>query len=164
MNGSIALNPAAFGSYTSSPSVSDHGKSLVEIMSALWRRLFERTVLGRCLEESLDRLVEVYVEASEPNWDGYGADPLTEQSLRNAAIFLCTLPSGLPTPDISADAQGEFHFEWFSNPYRTFSVSIGSKGVASYAGLFGTSRTRGLEFQSSWTTPNIVSNIKRVFE
>ena len=164
MNGTIALNPAALCGYTSSASVSDHGKSLVEMMSALWRKLFEGTVLGRSLEESLDKLVEVYVESSEPNWDGYGAAPLTEESLRNAAIFLCTLPQDLPTPDISADAQGEIHFEWFSNPYRTFSVSIGSKGVASYAGLFGASRTRGFEFQSNWTAPNIVSNIKRVFE
>src|SRR6266496_153381 len=112
----------------------------------------------------IDELAEVYLEAVEPGWDGYGAQPISERVLENAVAFLCRLPQDLPMPEVSADAQGEIHFEWSLNPYRTFSVSISAGGVLSYAGLFGPNRTRGLELPDGGVPQAIVSNIRRVFE
>ena len=116
------------------------------------------------MRDTIDELGEVYLEAVEPGWDGYGAQPISEQVLENAVAFLCALPPDLPMPEVSADAQGDIHFEWSVNSYRTLSVSISPAGLLSYAGLFGPSRTRGLELLTGGIPHSIISNIRRVFE
>ena len=164
MNASIAIQPTGVYNLISSRSVSDQGNWLLEILSSIRRRLTESLALGGALHDTIDGLAEVYLEALEPGWDGYGAQPVSQEVLENAVAFLCRLPQELPMPDVSADAQGEIHFEWFSNPYRTFSVSISPAGVLSYAGLFGPNRTRGLELLDGSIPDSIVSNVQRVFE
>ncbi len=164
MNASIAIQPSGVYNLISSHSVSDQGNWLLEILSSIRRKLTESLALGGPLRDTIDELAGVYLEAVEPGWDGYGAQPISERVLENAVAFLCRLPQDLPMPDVSADAQGEIHFEWFSNPYRTFSVSISAGGVLSYAGLFGPNRTRGLELPDGGVPQAIVSNIRRVFE
>jgi hypothetical protein len=164
MNAALALQPTAVHGLTSSHSVSDQGNWLLEILSSIRRKLAESLALGGALHDTIDQLAEVYLEALEPGWDGYGAQPVSEEVLENAIAFVCRLPNDLPMPDVSADAQGEIHYEWFSSPYRTFSVSIGAAGVLSYAGLYGASRTRGVELLNGSIPETIVSNIRRVFE
>ena len=164
MNASIAIQPSGVYNLISSHSVSAQGNWLLEILSSIRRKLTESLALGGPLRDTIDELAEVYLEAVEPGWDGYGARPISEQVLENAVAFLCRLPQDLPMPDVSADAQGEIHFEWFSNPHRTLSVSISPAGVLSYAGLFGPNRTRGLELPDGGVPQAIVSNIRRVFE
>ena len=164
MNATIAAQPTVVYSLISSHSVSDQGNWLLEILSSIRRKLTESLALGGPLRDTIDELGDAYLEALEPGWDGYGAQSVSEEVLKNAAAFLCALPQDLPMPDVSADAQGEIHFEWFSNPYRTLSVSIGPSGVLSYAGLFGPNRTRGLELLNGGIPRSIVSNIRRVFE
>jgi len=164
MSATIAAQPTGVYSLISSHTVSDQGNSLLEILSSIRRKLAASLALGGPLRDTIDELGEVYLEALEPGWDGYGAQPVFEEVLENAVAFLCALPQDLPMPDVSADAQGEIHFEWFSNPYRTLSVSISPAGVLSYAGLFGPSRTRGLELLAGGIPHSIVSNIRRVFE
>jgi hypothetical protein len=164
MNAALAAQPTAVYGFTSSRSVSDQGNWLLEILSSIRRKLTESLVLGGPLRDTIDELGEVYLEALEPGWDGYCAQPVSEEVLENAVAFLCRLPHDLPMPEVSADAQGEIHFEWFSNPYRTFSVSVGSAGILSYAGLYGPSRARGLELLAGGIPETIVSNIRRVFE
>jgi hypothetical protein len=164
MNATIAAQPTGVYSLISSHSVSDQGNWLLEILSSIRWKLAETLSLGGPFREAIDELGEVYLEGLEPGWDGYGAQPVSEEVLENAVTFLCRLPQDLPMPDVSADAQGEIHFEWFSNPHRTLSVSISPAGVLSYAGLFGPNRTRGLELLAGGIPPSIVSNIRRVFE
>ena len=164
MNATIAAQPTGIYSLISSYSVSDQGNWLLEILSSIRRKLAESLALGGPLRDTIDELGEVYLEAVEPGWDGYGAQPISEQVLENAVAFLCALPPDLPMPEVSADAQGDIHFEWSVNSYRTLSVSISPAGLLSYAGLFGPSRTRGLELLTGGIPHSIISNIRRVFE
>lgn len=76
-------------------------------------------------------------ECSEKGWDGYSAKPISGMTLLYAQRFLRSLPSELPGPEVSADNDGEVSFEWYGGPRRVFSVSVGSSGDLTYAGLFG---------------------------
>src|SRR4051812_42803783 len=68
------------------------------------------------LNEPLWTLARVKQEASEPDWDGYGAAPVSDQTYERARVFLACLPVNVPTPDIAADPDGEISFEWSRSP------------------------------------------------
>ena len=91
---------------------------------------------------ALDTLWE---EASRPGWDGYSARPVSGLTYWKAKAFLAALPSTVPPPGVGADPDGEVAFEWYAAPDLVFTVSIGSSGVLSYAGLFGRNKIYGSE-------------------
>lgn len=93
--------------------------------------------------ETLEQAVE---EASLPNWDGYGAHPVTELGHYTARRFLDSLPKWLSVPEISVDPDGEISFDWYSEPNNVFSVSVSETGKLSYAGTFGLSKVHGIEY------------------
>ncbi len=94
------------------------------------------------LASALHQLATVFVEASKPNWDGYGAVPVTLSAMRNAERFLQSLPSDFLDVEISAEPDGEIAIEWFRNS-RVLSVSIGADQRIAYAGRDGSDRWRG---------------------
>jgi hypothetical protein len=96
--------------------------------------------------ECLGSLLEVFGEASRPNWDGYGAYPVSGATLAYALEFVDLLPSALPRPEISAHPDGELAFEWSVGRRRLLTVSINESGRLSYAALFGQARLHGTEF------------------
>jgi len=102
-------------------------------------------------------------DASAPNWDGYGASPVDEGALFAARAFLEALPSSWPDPDISVDPDGEIAFEWSRGPLRVFAVSVGTAGIASYAGLFGDSRTHGRETRPERILSVVASSLARIY-
>jgi len=97
-------------------------------------------------KESLDSLFDVFKEASRPNWDGYGASPVSAATVAQARAFLDLLPSTLPRPEISPHPDGELAFEWSFGPRRLLTVSVNESGRLSYAALFGHARLHGTEF------------------
>lgn len=82
-------------------------------------------------------LEEVVTACSQPDWDGYGARPISQASYVAARAFLDALPMWLPVPDIVPESDGEIAIEWDIEPNRIFSVSIGADGTLNYAGLLG---------------------------
>ncbi len=51
-------------------------------------------------------------------------------------------------PGVSIDPDGEVSLEWYREPRRVFSVSVGANGELNYAGLFGGSRVHGVEIHT----------------
>lgn len=84
-------------------------------------------------------------DALEENRDGYGAKPVDPDSFLMAVRLFHSLPRMLPLPDVSVDPDGEVAFEWYVEPRRSFSVSVGADGVLTYAGLFGSAKVHGTE-------------------
>ncbi|MGH8604027.1 MAG: hypothetical protein ACREXR_15025 [Gammaproteobacteria bacterium] len=82
-------------------------------------------------------LEEVVTTYSRPDWDGYGARPISRAVQARARAFLDALPMWLPAPDIVPESDGEIAIEWDVEPNRIFSVSIGADGTLHYAGLLG---------------------------
>jgi len=49
---------------------------------------------------------------AEENWDGYGASAISFQTKANAKVALIQLEQCAPAPQVSANSNGTFSFEW----------------------------------------------------
>ena len=96
---------------------------------------------GKVFEE----LLETFEECRQPNWDGYGAQPVREETYHLAHQFLAALPLSAPLPSIGAEPDGQITVEWYRSPQRTLSVSISPDGDLHYAALLGSAKTYGTE-------------------
>lgn len=76
----------------------------------------------------------------EPNWDGYGAEPVNPLALRRAEGVIASLPDGLPRPECSIEPDGCVSLDWMPAPHRTLSVSVGAGDCLPYAWVDGTDR------------------------
>ncbi len=108
------------------------------------RREYDRrssNVLGMVIDE----LGTVWEECRVSNWDGYDAMPVEQDTLRNAYLFLESLPVGFPAPRIGAEPDGALTLEWRQSVRRIVSVSVHPDGDLHYAALFGPNRVCGTE-------------------
>jgi hypothetical protein len=99
--------------------------------------------------------------AAEPNWDGEGAAPVQQSTIRYAAQFIFSLPQGFEVPGVAIDRDGDAVFDWSRGAYA-FSVSVGRDGSKTYAGVFGAAHTHGREPLTGGLSPNVLLGIHRV--
>lgn len=99
------------------------------------QQLQESYILGQKGKGSLNELYSVFDECRQPNWDGYGAVPVSERTFRIARAFLEALPLGEPAPSVGAEPDGHITLEWYSSPRQTLSVSVSPEGQLHYAAL-----------------------------
>lgn len=90
-------------------------------------------------QELRDRLAQIIIEASEPNWDGYGANCLSESSIWAARYLIDLLPETSALPDIVPCVDGEICFEWDRGLDCIFSIKT-YHGLIVYAGILGKDR------------------------
>jgi hypothetical protein len=88
---------------------------------------------------------KTFEECRESNWDGYGAQPVREETYHLAHQFLAALPLSTPAPFIGAEPDGHLTAGWYRSPQRTLSVSISPGGDLHYAALLGSAKTYGTE-------------------
>ena len=98
------------------------------------------------------------------NWDGYGAAPVSEQTLKETYKFISLLPSSVPIPEeISADADGDILIEWYKDTAHLFTLTISANKTISYAGLFGPySKVHGTEYFDYKIPQSILENIRKI--
>jgi hypothetical protein len=92
-----------------------------------------------------EELLQIFKECRERNWDGYGAQPVSDETYHLASKFLRALPPGTPAPSLGAEPDGHITLEWYRSPRQTLSVSISPDGELYYAALLGTERICGME-------------------
>jgi hypothetical protein len=108
-------------------------------------------------------LVEQYAECSHRGWDGYGAEPVRQDTFRNAYRFIEALPHGFPMPTVGAEADGHLTLEWYRNPSRVVSVSVSPESDLHYAALLGgTARRNGTEPFLGEVPADLLQIIRRV--
>jgi hypothetical protein len=93
----------------------------------------------------LNELLQTFKECRQPNWDGYGAQSVREETYDLAHQFLAALPLSTPLPSIGAEPDGQITVEWYRSPQRTLSVSVSPDGDLHYAALLGAERICGTE-------------------
>jgi hypothetical protein len=143
--------------------VSSDSKKLRELLSMIAAH-FRQSAAGQRLENALESLIEVYQACLEPNWDGYGARPISEAAYFEAVKILGLLPPSLPMPEIVPEPNGEIAFEWYKGREYTFVISVGGNNIITYAGLFGKgNETHGTEYFIELLPTIIVDNIRRLF-
>lgn len=150
-----------FGSFRSR-ATSDTARFVSE--QALWgqRHLQESFTLGLRGKGAFDELSQVYEDSAEPNWDGYDALPVTEDTYRLTYEFLEALPLSTPLPSVGAEPDGHITLEWHSAPRRTLSISISPDGELHYAALLGDRKRYGTEPFFGEAPETIVELIHRV--
>ena len=109
-------------------------------------------------------LLKTFEECREPNWDGYGAQPVREETYDLAHQFLAALPFGTQAPSIGAEPDGQITVEWYRSPERTLSVSISPDGDLHYAALLEAERICGTETFRARMRQMFVTLIARIEE
>lgn len=109
------------------------------------RRLREAHSLGLGVDRAFEELFVVARECRTPNWDGYGAPPVSPEAIAHACRFLGALSLGIPAPSVGAEPDGHVTFEWHRSSQRTLSVSVSPEGDLHYAALLGSSKVYGTE-------------------
>jgi len=90
-----------------------------------------------------NELCQVAEECEDPNWDGFGAEPVSMDAYRLAYQFLEGLPLGTPAPSIGAEPDGHITFEWHRGPERTLSVSVSPDAQLHFAARIRSARDYG---------------------
>jgi hypothetical protein len=108
-------------------------------------------------QDVFEELLKALEECREPNWDGYGAQSVCEETYHLAHQFLTALPLSIPVRSIGAEPDGQITVEWYRSPQRTLSVSISPDGEFLCAALLGRSefagrKRSGLECRRCWQT------------
>jgi len=115
---------------------------------------------SRNLSGELDK---IYQACSRANWDGYGATPVKKHLRPIVESFLHTLPREIPDPEISADPDGEISLEWYYEPRKVFSISVGDSGRLAYASLDGEKKTSGIDKLGKEIPQAIIHRLQEFF-
>ena len=113
--------------------------------------------------EVIDSIIDAFRKHQKPNWDGYGAAPLSETACAEAVLFLKKLPMSIPAPEVVPNPDGDISLEWYLRKRVLFVLTFSGKRVISYAGLFGIgAKIHGTEvFIDSVPSP-IIENLCRL--
>lgn len=163
---SVAIQTIDCPSFYGVPSgtgFSDDSKSLMENLKNQIRQLCEPMTIGSSLEYTVLSLIEVYKECSVANWDGYGANPLSKDSIFEAYKFIDLIPSSFPMPQVVAEPSGEIGLEWHKDKGLIFAISFSGNNMISYAGIFGSNKTHGTEYFGDTIPTIIIENLKRLY-
>ena len=94
--------------------------------------------------------------ASKPDWDGEGADPVTEDVIKAAEKVIDELPRESGVPEISADPEGNVEFDWHLDNGTMLTVCIGQKGDIAISGLYPNKAELTISANDSEGVPSIL--------
>jgi hypothetical protein len=141
---------------------SDTARYVASQVEAGRRQLQDSYAFGMRAKGVFGELFQTLEECREPNWDGYGAQPVSETTYQLTQKFLEALPLGTPAPSIGAEPDGHLTVEWYRSPQRTLSVSISANGDLHYAALVGSAKAYGTEPFFGESPKAIVDLVHRV--
>ena len=114
-------------------------------------------------EDALNRLYELAAECAEADWDGYGAEAVSQSAVERSTHFIRQLPEGLPLPEISVEPDGEIALDWSLTPTQTFSVSIGNADRMACAWVNRTEHGHAVAYSNNGEIPSrILQEIQRI--
>ncbi len=90
-----------------------------------------------------ESLWDCWQSCRQPNWDGYSAFAVEQDTYRQAYQLIEALPIGCPLPSAGAEPDGHLTLEWHRNPRWTLSVSVSPEGTLYYSALLGKEDPRG---------------------
>ena len=108
-------------------------------------RLRKSNSFGSGIETAIEELHGIADECMSPGWDGYDAEPVRQETIRQAEDFLYALPLGVAAPSVGVEPDGQITFEWYQSSRRVLSVSVSPEGDLHYAAILGYSRRYGTE-------------------
>ena len=94
--------------------------------------------------------------AGRPDWDGEGADPVTEDVIKAAEKVIDELPGDSGVPEISADPEGNVEFDWHLDNGTMFTVCVGQTGIIVISGLHPTKAELTVTAKDKERVPSIL--------
>lgn len=163
MTTSLALRwPAGLIAPSRSTAQSDSALQLDKMAEQTRSHLLKSYTVRQGIEGALEELEETRKEASFQGWNGYGADPIETGAYLCAKLFLESMPSTAPVPEISADPDGDVALDWFFGDRRILSVSISPTGRCSFAWILGQRTYRGTEWFNDGIPESIANALSRL--
>ena len=145
-----------------STAYSEPAREIDNLREKIREHLLLSYVMSNPAGQVLTQLDEVCAEASHEGWDGYGARPLGPGAYGFAKIFLNALPSTVPLPELSADADGEVSLDWIFGERRALTVSIGPTGRCTFAWMLGQRAYQGTDWIEDEIPEEIVSALGKL--
>ncbi|MCC5839419.1 MAG: hypothetical protein JJT96_04770 [Opitutales bacterium] len=93
----------------------------------------------------ISELRDMATECADDDWDGYGAQAVSEAARLRAEAFIRALPEGMAAPEIAPEADGQISFDWLPSRTKTFSLSIDAGNRLACAWIDGANRGHGAE-------------------
>lgn len=147
----------------SSRAIGKDSESTTMAISKVCKHLLTSISAGQPKWKALESLTDVFEEACQPGWDGYGAAPVLWETYIAAKRFIENLSGSFPGPEVAADPDGNLSLEWHVTPRRMFWVSIGPDNFLHYLGVFGSNKTRGGEVFIDEIPQAATAGIHRVY-
>ncbi len=156
------INNEGFFAITRNRGVSDEANTINGIVNDI--RMSFNTSVSIGWYQIAQILIEVAVDSSRDNWDGYQAKSVNAGTLYEALRFSSLLPSSIPFPEIAADTDGEMVFEWYNEPDQIFTVIVENDNRIIYAGSFDNdNKVNGTEYFSDELPKTILDNLQRLY-
>jgi hypothetical protein len=144
--------------------VSPEGRELISRVHAVRSAYEDSHALFGPQASLLARLRELAYECGEADWDGYGAEPISEDAAELAADFLRALPPGFPLPDLCAEPDGSLGMEWSSGGFKRAALSFGDSNRLAFAWVDGSDRGHAVVHFDGAILPSLIaSRITEVF-
>jgi hypothetical protein len=131
---------------TRSTAQSESATRLTRIREQIRRHLLESYTARRTAETALSDLDAARKEAQVEGWDGYRAKPMHPSAYLNAKLFLEALPIITPSPEVSADPDGDVALDWVFGERKALTISIAASGRCSFAWMRGARTYRGTDW------------------
>ena len=142
--------------------ISDAAKILEQTQRGIEKRCEFAVTLSR--QDALDAIWEAW-QATEDGWRISDEETVIIREVRDTAIrFVEALPLGFPQPAVSAEPDGHINLEWYRNPRRVISVSVGPADRLYWAALIGSESPRGCVRFIDRVPESILRSIARVFQ
>lgn len=120
---------------------SEAAETLNRVLDDETKRRDETVTFSR--QPLYDQLIDVFLQCSQPGWDGEDSEPVDGETLMIAKQFVEALPTAYRTPTISGEPDGHINLEWYVHPRRILTVSINPNGMLHWAALIGAEDPRG---------------------
>ena len=108
-------------------------------------------------------LINSFLDARVPDWDGYDAFPVGDAAYARAERFLRRCLEQFPAPQCGASPSGSLVFEWSTAPDRRFMVSVGEEAHLAFAGVFGDDSKHGTAVFVRDLPTDIADGLRRLF-
>lgn len=155
----VATGFIALGGYSTAQSgVSDEASFLNDNFARVHAHQESAESLFGVKSQLISDLREIAAECAEEDWDSYGAAAVSEAVVLRAEELIRALPESIPTPEISAEADGQISFDWLPSRTRTFTLSVNAGDRLAYAWIDGANRGNAAEVFERGSLPSRLLN------
>jgi len=137
--------------------VSEESRKIREMLASISSQ--QRRLASLAWKDSLvEEISQIYRTCSEVGWDGYEAEPISKESVVQAAQLLQLLPNGVRSPSVVPVPGGDISFQWHGEEHKDFTLGVSGQSLV-YAGIFGGSSKAYGEERFSPVLPRTVVEI-----